>query len=183
MKTSSKGYASVLEESEPAGVIQETAGPAFMPVDIRDKLVKLEELVGEIAAMGHGVRYSAKGSVVAKPSVVLPELHDPESGRIDAQKVADYMGIPLKQLARALSANYKAIHRSPSASSLQSGLRPVKRALELLHQFFGNPGTIRAWLNTPHPDLDGASALEAISAGDAQAVMLILENAWDGVPV
>lgn len=122
-------------------------------------------------------------TVNALPALVLPELHDPKSGRIDAQKTADFMGIPLKQLSDGLGLNYKAVHRSPAAATFQQALRPVKRSLELLHEFFGSAATIRVWLNTPHPDLDGKTALETILEGKVGAVVLILENAGNGTPV
>ncbi len=117
------------------------------------------------------------------PKVALAELHDGRTGRINAQKVAEFMGVALKPLSESLGLNYKAVHRSPSAPSFQKALRLVKRPLELLHGFFGPPESIRAWLNTPHPDLDGATALETILEGKADAVGMILENAWNGVPV
>jgi Antitoxin Xre/MbcA/ParS C-terminal toxin-binding domain len=115
--------------------------------------------------------------------VVLPELHDKASGRISAQKVARYMGVPLKRLAAGLQLNYKAVHRSPSAEALQPALNPVKRALQILHEFFNKPETVRIWLNTPHPDLDGRTALDLILANNPTAVLRILENAAAGVPV
>ena len=114
--------------------------------------------------------------------VTLPELHDEATGRIDAQKVADYMGVPLKRLTEGLQLNYQAIHRSPSAEALQPSLKPVKRSLEILHEFFHKPETVRVWLNTPHPDLDGDTALDMILADNANAVLRILENAAAGVP-
>ena len=115
--------------------------------------------------------------------VILPELHDKASGRIDAQKLADYMGLPLKRLADGLQLNYKAIHRNPSAEACQPPLQPVKRAVEILHEFFHKPETIRVWLNTPHPDLDGHTALQMILANHTHAILRILENAAAGVPV
>lgn len=115
--------------------------------------------------------------------VTLPELHDEATGRIDAQKVANYMGVPLARLAEALQLNYKAIHRNPSAEAAQPPLKPVKRSLEILHEFFHKPETVRVWLNTPHPDLDGHTALELILANHPDAVLRILENAAAGVPV
>jgi hypothetical protein len=121
--------------------------------------------------------------VVDAPKLILPELHDKKSGRIDAQKVADFMWVALKQLSEGLGLNYKGVHRSPSAAGFQEALRPVKRSLELLHEFFGPAEAVRAWLNTPHPDLDGTTALETILVGKASAVRLILENAWNGVAV
>jgi len=115
--------------------------------------------------------------------VVLPELHDEASGRIDAQKLAVYLGVPLKRLAEGLQLNYKAIHRNPSAEAFQPALKPVKRSAEILHDFFHKPETVRVWLNTSHPDLDGQTALEMILAKQANAVLRILENAAAGVPV
>ncbi len=122
-------------------------------------------------------------NVASVPKVTLPELHDEKTGRIDAQKVADLMSVPLKPLAEGLGLNYKAVHHNPSATSSQGALRPVKRSLELLQEFVGPATAIRAWLNTPHPDLDGTTALDTILEGKADAVLLILENAWNGVPV
>jgi hypothetical protein len=115
--------------------------------------------------------------------VMLPELHDPANGRIDAGKLAVYLGVPLKRLAEGLALNYKAIHRNPAAEGLQSRLQPMKRCLEILHEFFGKPETVRVWLNTPHPDLDGRTALEMMLANHPAAVLRILENAAAGVPV
>jgi hypothetical protein len=121
---------------------------------------------------------SAKGLMV-----VLPELHERSTGKIDARKIADFLGIPLKQLAESLGLSYKAMHRNPAATSFQETLRPVKRVLELLHEFYPDPEAARVWLNTPHPDLDGRTALEAILQGRIHAILTILENASAGVPV
>lgn len=114
---------------------------------------------------------------------ILSELHEKTSGRIDAQKVADFMGVPLKRLAEGTGLNYKTVHRCPSAAIVQNVLTPVKRSLEILHGYFGKAELIRAWLNTAHPDLDGDTAMETILSGNAEAVWRILENASAGVPV
>jgi hypothetical protein len=139
--------------------------------ELQSKITALQEELHAILRGGGGLQ------------VTLPELHDEATGRIDAQKVADYMGVPLKRLAEGLQLNYKAIHRSPSAEALQPSLKPVKRSLEILHEFFHKPETVRVWLNTPHPDLDGDTALDMILATNANAVLRILENAAAGVPV
>jgi hypothetical protein len=147
---------------------------------------ELDVLVTELATLRDEVSIlrekSAAPRTVNLPKVILPELHDKQSGRIDAQKVAEFMAIPLKQLADGLRLNYKVMHRTPSAVIFQEALRPVKRSLELLHEFFGPVETIRVWLNTPHPSLDGTTALETILEGKAFAVVRILENAWNGLP-
>ncbi len=76
------------------------------------------------------------------------------------------------------------IRNSPdTAEAFQSPLKPVKRSLEILHEFFNKPETVRVWLNTPHPDLDGSTAMEMILANNPNPVLRILENAAAGVPV
>ena len=132
------------------------------------------------AAIFSGGGYT--GSVVTFPRGETLGTHA-QSGRIDALRVAEFMGVALKPLAEGLGLNYKAVHRNSSAASFQEALRPVKRSLELLHEFFGPAEAIRIWLNTPHPDLDGTTALETILEGKAFAVSRILGNAWNGVPV
>ena len=115
-------------------------------------------------------------------SLALPELHHQETGRIDAQKLADFMGISLKRLAEGLGLNYKAVHRNPSSESIQKALQPVKRVMELLYEFFPRPESIRIWINTPHPDLGGRTALDTVLDKNSRAVITILENALAGIP-
>ena len=139
------------------------------------------ELQSQVAAMQEKLQIILRG--IGGLQVILPELHDDASGRIDAQKLAVYMGVPLKRFAEGLHLNYKAIHRNPSAEAIQPLLKPVKRSMEILHDFFHKPETVRVWLNTSHPDLDGHTALELILANNPNAVLRILENAAAGVPV
>ncbi len=143
-----------------------------------DLKTELEELEGKLAALQQKIQ-TIKGTEF--PKLILPELHDQKNGRIDAQKLADFMAVPLKRLAEGVELNYKAVHRDPSGESFQEALRPVKRSLEYLHELFQKPATIRVWLNTPHPMLDGQTALETILEGKAFALERLLGNAWDGV--
>ena len=137
---------------------------------LHHQIAELEQKLQSLRA-GVGVR------------VILAGLHDEATGRVDAQKMAEYMGVPLKRLTEGLGLGYKAVHRNPCADSWQSALKPVKRSLEILDEFFYKSELVRAWLNTPHPDLDGSTALETILENQAEAVRTILENALSGVPV
>jgi len=148
--------------------------------EIAKLAAKAADMQNQITAFQQELQSNYRGGSV---QVVLPELHDAATGRIDAQKVADFMGVPLKRLAEGIRLNYKAAHRNPAAGAFQEALQPVKRSLEVLHEFFGKPQIIRVWLNTPHPDLDGSTALETILDNNAKAVLRILENAAAGVPV
>jgi hypothetical protein len=126
-------------------------------------------------------------SLAAPVSAQVPRadpgaLRDPDNGRLDAKRVADFLDVPLKQLAQALGENYKAMHKTPSRVSLQPKLLPIERAITILGERFGDRGRTRAWLNTPHPDLAGRTALEVILAGHATAVSDMLEAASAGLP-
>jgi hypothetical protein len=143
-------------------------------------LAQAAELQSQVAAMQGKLQTLLRG--VGGLQVVLPELHDETSGRIDGHKLAVYLGIPLKRLADGLKLSYKAIHRNPSAELFQPALKPIKRSVEILHDFFHKPETVRVWLNTSHPDLDGHTALEMILANNPVAVLRLLENAAAGVP-
>jgi DNA-binding NarL/FixJ family response regulator len=115
-------------------------------------------------------------------ALTLPELHDRKTGRIDAALVATYLGVPLKELAGALGMNYTTVHKTPASESAQVALRRLKRTLELLTDTLKDEARIRAWLHTPRPELENASPLETILAGDGGAVLSMLEGSLLGVP-
>ena len=114
--------------------------------------------------------------------VPLRELHDRSTGRIDARKLAAFLALPLAQFAAALDALPATVHKSPAAPALQKRLQPVKRAIDLLSRATRHPSDARAWLNNPHPDLDGRTPLDVILDGRADAVVTLLENAATGLP-
>ena len=114
-------------------------------------------------------------------AVPLSELHG-ASGRIDAAKLARFLGIPLAQLADGLQAKYPSVHKTPDASSLQDALGPIKRTLELITAATLDKKEALAWLNNPHPDLEGQTPISVILRGQADAVVTLLENAIDGIP-
>jgi uncharacterized protein (DUF2384 family) len=115
-------------------------------------------------------------------SVALVDLHDSTSGRIDAIRIAEFLAVPLPRLAAAVGARYASVHKTPDAPSLQEALGPIKRCLALLARATRNQREARAWLNTPHPDLDEKTPLAVILAGHADAVVTLLENALAGLP-
>jgi hypothetical protein len=111
--------------------------------------------------------------------VILPELHS-SNVRIDAKNLASYLSIRLAKLCSGLELSYGAVHKNPDSEAIQPALRPVKRILEILYDYFRAPEVIRAWLNSLHPDL-GVSPLDAILRNKAEAVETMLENAIAGI--
>jgi hypothetical protein len=121
---------------------------------------------------GNGVLGSYSGTV-----------HNPQSGRIDAKRVASFLGIPLRRLTEALGLAYGTVHKTPDASSIQATLRPLAQIVELLNELSARPQDIKVWLNRPLPELEGDSPLATILAGEAEAVETLLWNAREGIPV
>ena len=116
------------------------------------------------------------------PLITLQELHDPDTGRLDANRFAEFLKVPLKPLATALGKNYSTIHKTPSAPALQPALRSIKRTLEILEEVFPTRAAVLAWLNSPHADLGNRAPLDAILLGHPDAVTDMLEAALMGIP-
>lgn len=125
---------------------------------------------------------AGSGSASSASPVRLQNLHDPQSGRIDAGRLADWLEIPLKVLAEALGKKYSTIHKTPSSMALQPVLRSIKRALEILEEVLGERGVVLAWLNNSHPDLGGRTPMEVILEGRPEVLEDMLEGALAGVP-
>lgn len=120
--------------------------------------------------------------IPTKLGVVLQQLHDPDSGRVDAKRVADYLGVPLAKLAPALGVKYGTLFKTSSAESVQESLRPIKRVLTILNDMVGDRQTVRAWLNAPHADLGMRTPIRVILEGHVDALLRLLENALEGIP-
>jgi CheY-like chemotaxis protein len=155
------------------------AVPNAIPAGAADyisKPVNREELLVRVrrALLNHRVR--------SKLRVPLSELHDPQSGRIDAKKIAEFLGVPLARLAEPLGVNYPAAHKTPSAPGLQKTLRPIKRSIEMISNLTTSKSDARAWLNCSHPDLGGRTPIELILEGRAEGLVTLLENVLAGIP-
>jgi len=122
------------------------------------------------------------GASIRLAPVRLSDLHDPETGRIDATEVATFLKIPLKQLSEALGKKYSTVYKTPSAPALQPTLRSIKRSLEILERVFEDRSVVLAWLNDPRPELDRRTPLEVILGGRSQVVEDMLESALMGIP-
>jgi uncharacterized protein (DUF2384 family) len=115
-------------------------------------------------------------------TVALEELHNPNTGRIDASRVAEFLAVPLTQVASALEASYPAVHKTPDASSLQRRLAPWKRVIELVSHVTRDRREALAWLNNPHPDLGEDTPLQVMLNGRVDAVVTLVDNALAGLP-
>jgi hypothetical protein len=107
-------------------------------------------------------------------------LHDPETGRVDAGRVAAYLGVPLAFMAKALGRNYSTVAKTPAAESLQESLYDFKRVIEVLHYVYNDPTSVRIWMNSPHPDLSLKSPREVAEGGKISVVREMLDSMLSG---
>ena len=135
-----------------------------------------------VRAHGHGATIRPAEERSGGLHVALPELHDTSTGRLNAERIAEFLDVPLSKLVAGLGANYAAVHKTPAADSLQDKLIPVTRSLEILAIVLGDRKAILRWLNSPHPDLGTRTPMQVILDGQVGAVRTILENAIAGTP-
>jgi CheY-like chemotaxis protein len=119
----------------------------------------------------------------AKPAGAIEpitKLHDPASGRIDAARVAEYLGAPLAFMADAFKRNYSTVAKTPAAESLQKPLQDFKRVIEVLQHVLGDRISVRSWMHTPHPDLSWKTPHSIIQEGNIGAVRRLIDSGLGG---
>ena len=125
---------------------------------------------------------SISTSVRSVGAHVLHEIHDPKTGRLDAGRMASFLGTHLSKFAKFSDVSVAALHKSPASTSVQDHLVPIARTLSILTQLLGPKENVLAWLNSPHPDLSGVPPVRLILEGKAQVVTDLLEAALAGQP-
>src|ERR1017187_4973762 len=98
---------------------------------------------------------------------VLTDLHDPETGRLDAKRIAAYLHVSLSSLAAITGGSVAAIHKAPAAKSVQQTLAPIAQTISVLTEELRSKELGLAWLNSPHPDLGNRPPLQLILGGHA----------------
>ena len=115
-------------------------------------------------------------------SSLLSRLHDRDTGRIDAKKVAEAYDLSLRALAKALGRSPQSVSKTPAGPALQEHLGHFRRSYELLLRLLGDEARVKAWLNTPQQDLGGERPIALFRKGEAEAVRSFLEVMYAGGP-
>jgi len=152
------------------------------PIDATLLLRRVQQCLSTVKLQRMTLAPPKERQIPTKLGVVLQQLHDPDSGRVDAKRVANYLGVPLAKLAPALDVKYRTLFKTPSAESAQESLRPIKSVLTILNDMVGDRQTVRAWLNAPHADLGMRTPIQVILEGHVDALLRLLENAIEGIP-
>ena len=114
-------------------------------------------------------------------TVAAPELCDERSGRLDAKRIAQRLGVSVNRLAPATGVSQQALSKRPDSPRAQKGLAFIARVLAALDELHPAAGA-KMWLNTPRFRLGDAAPLELILQGRADAVARMLERALEGIP-
>jgi uncharacterized protein (DUF2384 family) len=111
---------------------------------------------------------------------VQERLHEPQTGRLDAQRVAHELHIPVSRLARALGVSDSSLQKNPASASIQETLGKIAYSITTLEHVLGSKERVLKWFNAPHPDLGGRTPLSVIEAGSVDAVNGLLKDALAG---
>src|ERR1700743_922648 len=96
-----------------------------------------------------------------------PALFNPQSGRLDAARIAHEIQIPVATIADAIGKKAPSVRKHPDASSLQPELRRVYRIwVALVDLYAGNKKHVRIFLNAPNRHLELQAPIEFIETGN-----------------
>lgn len=112
------------------------------------------------------------------------DLRDPESGRWDAKRIAEALGVKLTELAEALVVNYSTVARTPDSDALQEKLAPFANVIAMTRQAYEqDDARLRMWLRQPQAALGDVTPLTALlRPGAAGALEQWVAGAWLGEP-
>lgn len=80
-------------------------------------------------------------------------IRDPETGRLDAIKIAKYFAVSLSELARIVGISKATLHKTPSSKKSKAALEPFEKIVRLRILLGGDDGKVLGCLNAPNEDL------------------------------
>jgi hypothetical protein len=105
-----------------------------------------------------------------------PALFDPETGRLDAARIARELNVPVGMIAEAIGRKAPGVRKNPDAASLQSELRRLYRIwVALVDIYAGDKTNARIFLNAPNRNLDNRAPIEFIENGDLAPLELFID--------
>ena len=112
-----------------------------------------------------------------------PALFNPQSGRLDAARIAREIHLPVATIAEAIGKKAPSVRKHPDASSLQPELRRVYRIwVALVDLFAGSKKNARIFLNAPNTHLERQAPIEFIEKGDLAPLEALVDAMSNGQP-
>jgi uncharacterized protein (DUF2384 family) len=107
---------------------------------------------------------------------VEPALFNPQTGRLDAGRIAHEFHVPVAMIAEAIGRKAPGVRKSPDASSLQTELRRLYRIwVALVELYAGDRTNARIFLNAPNRNLENHAPIEFIQKGDLAPLELFVD--------
>jgi len=105
-----------------------------------------------------------------------PALFNPETGRLDAARIARELNVPVGMIAEAIGRKAPGVRKHPDASSLQVELRRIYRIwVALVDLYAGDKTHSRIFLNAPNRYLENRAPIEFIENGDLAPLELFVD--------
>lgn len=103
-------------------------------------------------------------------------LFNPQSGRLDASRIASDIQLPVSTIAVAIGKKAPSVRKHPDASSLQPELRRLYRVwVAIVELYGGNKKSARIFLNAPNKNLENQAPVEFIEKGDLKPLENLAE--------
>ena len=114
-------------------------------------------------------------------------LRDQATGRLDANRIGDLLGISLTDIAQLCGVSTESINQNPSSFGIQAKLQPLENVAQALFWCGGSEAKLRSWLNRPNrdfPEMDGRkpSPLDLILLGHPELVAQKVHGLRTGQP-
>jgi hypothetical protein len=105
-----------------------------------------------------------------------PTLFNPETGRLDAARIARELNVPVGMIAEAIGRKAPGVRKHPDASSLQGELRRLYRIwVAIVDLYAGDKTHARIFLNAPNRNLENHAPIEFIEKGNLAPLELFLD--------
>lgn len=105
-----------------------------------------------------------------------PALFNPDSGRLDAARIAKEIQLPVATIADAIGKKAPSVRKHPDASSLQPELRRVYRIwVAIVDLYAGDKASARIFLNAPNRHLENHAPVEFIENGNLKPLEGLVE--------
>ncbi len=113
---------------------------------------------------------------------LVEKLHDPDTGRLDAQLIAQFFGFKVAELARILDKRVGTVSKTSNAPALQDALRPLEVVASGLLRLLGSETRMRIWLQAANPALDGHAPIELLQRGKITELAEFVQDLLEGRP-
>jgi uncharacterized protein (DUF2384 family) len=108
--------------------------------------------------------------------VTDPGLFNPQTGRLDAARIAHDLNVPVGMIAEAIGRKAPGVRKHPDASSLQGELRRLYRIwMAVVEMYAGDKTHARIFLNAPNRNLENQAPIEFIEHANLAPLELFLD--------